>query len=141
MFRSSLIARSVLALCVASSWLACNGNPASPSTPLVGVWGGDHVSLSVTDAGSHAEFDCAHGDTPTSLAVDVRHAFRVGGTFVREHGGPILLGEVPDSHPAVYFGTVTANTMVLTVELTDTGIVIGTFTLARDTPGRVVKCL
>jgi hypothetical protein len=141
MFRPSLLARSALALCAVCFCLACHGGPASPSTPLVGIWGGDHVSLSVTDAGSHAEFDCAHGDTPTSLAVDVRQAFRVGGIFVREHAGPIRLGEVLDSHPAVYFGTVTANTMVLTVELTETSIVIGTFTLTRDTPGRVVKCL
>src|SRR5260221_11650604 len=121
----SLIARSALALCAVCSCLACNGGPGSPSTPLVGVWGGDHVSLSVTDTGSHAEFDCAHGDTPTSLAVDARHAFRVGGIYVREHAGPIRLGEVPDSHPAVYFGTATADTMVLTVELTDADIVIG----------------
>lgn len=121
--------------------LACHGDPARPSTPLVGVWGGAHVSLTVTDAGSHAEFDCAHGDMPTSLAADVRHAFSAAGIFVQEHPGPVRLGEMPDSHPAVYSGTVTANTMVLTVDVTDTGMVIGPFTLTRDTPGRVVKCL
>jgi hypothetical protein len=105
------------------------------------VWGGDHVSLTVTAAASHAEFDCAHGDTPSALVADDLHAFKVSGSFVREHGGPIQIGETPDSHPAVYFGTVTSTTMVLTVELTDTNAVIGTFTLSRDTPGRVVKCL
>jgi hypothetical protein len=36
---------------------------------------------------------------------------------------------------------VTADTMVLTVELTDTKDVIGTFTLIRGIAGRVVKCL
>ena len=95
----------------------------------------------MTGAGSHAEFDCAHGDAPSPLTVDVRHAFNVSGTFVREHGGPVRVGEVPASHTAVYFGSVAANTMELTVELTDTEEVIGTFTLVRDTPGRVVKCL
>ena len=76
--------RSALALGAVSSSLACGGGPTSPSTPLIGAWGGDHISLTVTGAG---------------------------------------------------------NTMELTVELTDTEEVIGTFTLVRDTPGRVVKCL
>jgi hypothetical protein len=105
------------------------------------VWGGDHVSLTVTDAGSHAELDCAHGDIPSPWVVDAGHAFTLAGTFVREHGGPIRLGEVPDSHPATYFGTLAADTMVLTVRLNDTKDVIGTFTLIRSTPGRIVKCL
>jgi hypothetical protein len=73
--------------------------------------------------------------------VDARHAFSVRGTFVREHGGPILVGEPPDSHPADYVGSLTADTMVLTVQLIDTKDVIGTFTLIRGAPGRVVKCL
>ena len=72
--------------------------------------------------------------------LDDRDAFTAGVTFVREHAGPIV-GQVPDSHPAVYFGTVTANTMALTVQLTDTRKVIGMFTLVRDTPGHVVKWL
>jgi hypothetical protein len=87
------------------------------------------------------EFDCAHGDTPSALTLDDRDAFMASGTFVREHGGPRVVGQVPDSHPAVYSGSVTATTMALTVELTDTGEALGMFTLLRDTPGRVVKCL
>jgi hypothetical protein len=132
---------SLLVLAIVASSLACGG-PTSPSTtPLTGAWGGDHVSLTVTASASHAEFDCAHGDTPSPLAADDSHAFKVSGTFVREHGGPIQVGDVPDSHPAVYFGTVAGSTMVLTVQLTDTNAVIGTFTLVRDTQGRIVKCL
>jgi hypothetical protein len=132
--------RSVALIAVASS-VACGGSPASPSSPLTGVWGGDHITLTATGAGSHAEFDCAHGDIPSALAVDVRNGFNASGTFVREHGGPIQVGAAPDAHPAVYSGSVIASTMVLTVQLTDTPEVIGTFTLMRDTPGRVVKCL
>ena len=132
---------TLLALGTVSTSLACGGNPTNPSTSPVGVWGGDHISLTVTDAGSRAEFDCAHGDIPNPWVIDTRHAFTVRGTFVRDRGGPILVGEPPDSHPADYAGSVTASTMVLTVELIDTKDVIGTFTLTRGAPGRVVKCL
>jgi len=124
-----------------SASVACGGGPTTPSTPPTGAWGGDHISLTIGDAGSRAEFDCAHGEIPNPWVVDARQAFSVRGTFVREHGGPVRIDEVPDTHPATYAGSVTGNTMVLTVELTDTRDVIGTFTLIRSGPGRVLKCL
>ena len=105
------------------------------------MWAGNHISLVVSAAGSQIEFDCVHGGTPSPFMLDDRDAFTAGVTFVREHAGPIVVGQVLDSHPAVYFGAVTANTMALTVQLTDTRRVIGMFTLVRDTPGHVVKCL
>jgi hypothetical protein len=95
----------------------------------------------VASAGAHFEFDCAHGNVGTTLVLDARGQFSATGAFVREHGGPIRQGEEPDSHPASYAGTVTANTMMLTVRLTDLAETIGTFTLTDGSPGRVVKCL
>jgi hypothetical protein len=138
--RSSSLARFVFALGAVVSW-ACSGSPAGPSPALTGMWGGDHIALTVADTGSHVELDCAHGDIPGALTVNARNEFNVSGTFGREHGGPIRVGEVPDSHPAVYAGFVTVTTMTLTVRLTDTNEMIGTFTLSRGAPGRVVKCL
>jgi len=141
MFRVPMIARSALALAAVCSSLSCDGGPTGPSTSLTGVWGGDHIALTVTDAGGHAEFDCAHGEISGALATDARRTFRGSGTFVREHGGPIRVDDPIDSHPAIYFGSATDRTMELTVQLTDTNIVVGTFTLARAAQGRVVKCL
>ena len=141
MRRVRLIARTASAAALAVSIVACGGSPAGPSAPLTGQWGGDHVSLTLTDAGGGAEFDCAHGAIAGALTADAAHAFRVSGTFVREHGGPIAIGETPDVHPAVYSGSATDGTMQLTVTLTDSNAVVGTFTLVRSAPGRVVKCL
>jgi len=109
---------------------------------LPGVWGGDHVTLTIADGGgSHLEFDCAHGSTPGPLILDGHGSFAAPGLFVREHGGPIREGDPPDAHPATYAGTVTARRMQLTVWLTPTNDLIGTFTLTQGVTGRVVKCL
>ena len=121
--------------------LACVGAPVGPSVVATGVWGGDHIMMTVADTATHVEFDCAHGDVSGALVVDGQGQFNAVGTFVREHGGPIRQGEVPDSHPATFAGSVSTTTMALTIRLTDTGDLIGAFTLARGTPGRVVKCL
>lgn len=131
----------LLAAGAVSTSVACSHSATGPSTLPTGVWGGDHVSLTVKDGASHAEFDCAHGDVPSPWVVDAGHAFTLAGTFVREHGGPIRVDEVADAHPATYFGTLAADTMVLTITLNDTKDVIGTFTLIRGTTGRAVKCL
>src|SRR5262249_37594556 len=105
---------------------------------LEGEWGGDHALLTVSDQTSHVELDCAHGDFSSALHSD---RFAVAGTFVREHGGPIRVDEKADSHPAMFSGTVSGSSMTLTIHLTDTNESIGSFTLSRGSPGRVVKCV
>ena len=135
------LARYLFLLSAVIATSTCSSSPAGPTPVPAGLWGGDHIALSVAAIGAHIDFDCAHGDIPVRLTVNGRKEFNVPGTFVREHGGPIRVGEVPDSHPAAYAGSVTDTTMVLIVRLTDTNEMIGTFALSRDSPGRVVKCL
>jgi hypothetical protein len=141
MTRPFRLARALFLLGAVVATSACGSSPSGPSPVSTGLWGGDHIALTVAEMGTHIEFDCAYGDIPITLMVNARNEFDASGTFVREHGGPIRVGEMPDSHPAAYVGSVTKTTMVLTVRLTDTNEVIGTFTLSRDSPGRVVKCL
>ena len=96
--------------------------------------------MSISDA-THLELDCAHGDIAAALAIDAQRQFNVTGTFTREHGGPIRTGEVPDTQPAGYSGSVSGTRLGLTIRLTDTDETIGTFSLTRGSSGRVVKCL
>jgi len=103
-----------------------------------GLWGGDHIALTVEDRSAHVELDCAHGDIPIRLPDA---PFTVAGTFVREHGGPIRVDETLDSHPAMYVASTSDSVMTLTIRLTDSGELVGTFTLTRGSSGRVFKCL
>ncbi len=120
---------------------SCGGATTGPSRLPPGVWGGDHITLAVADAGTHLELDCAHGDIPAVPTLGRQGQFEVVGTYVREHGGPIREGEVPDSHPAIYSGLVASTTMTLTIRLRDTNELIGAFTLVSGSSGRVLKCL
>jgi hypothetical protein len=120
----------------------CEASSTGPSSiPLSGVWGGEHLTLTVNEASSYLEFDCAHGDIPSALKPAADRTFTVLGTFVREHGGPIREDEKADVRPAMYSGSVTGETMQLTIRVTDPDSLIRTFTLMRRAPGRVVKCL
>ena len=132
---ATLSVRTVLVLAVVAA--AC-GTPASPSLMPTGLWGGDHIVLTVEDTTAHVELDCAHGDIPIRLPDA---AFTVAGTFVRDHGGPIRVDETLDSHPAMYVASMSGSVMTLTIRLTDSGELVGTFTLTRGSSGRVFKCL
>ena len=120
---------------------SCGDSPTGPSRLPAGVWGGDHVFLSVTDTSTHLELDCAHGDIPAVLTVDRQGQFQVAGTFTREHGGPIRVDEVAERHPAIYSGMVVSTTMTLTIRVSDANESIGPFTLVSGALGRVFKCL
>ena len=106
-----------------------------------GQWGGQHIELVVAPAGSASlTVDCAAGYIPGQLILGPG-GFSSPGTWIREHGGPVHIDEIPEVHPAQYSGTITGDTMTLHIRLTDTGEDIGTYTLHAGEPGTVLRCL
>jgi hypothetical protein len=120
--------------------VACGSTPTDPTSVDKGLWGGDHVAMTVGATSTHLEFDCAHGDIPGVLSV-TNGDLAANGTFVREHGGPIRVDDQLDQHPALYSGQVSSGRMKLSIRLTDSGEVVGSFDLIQGMAGRVVKCL
>jgi hypothetical protein len=121
--------------------LQCTAIGSSPAegTLVLGRWGGVHVALTLTDSGGTIEYDCAHGGLGTPVRLDRAGRFDVAGVHVREHGGPVRVGEVPDSLPARYAGDVTGDRMTLRVFVgTDT---LGRFELRRGAEPQLFKCL
>lgn len=108
---------------------------------LFGMWGGEHIAMDITAGGATIEYDCAHGTIDGFFAIDGSGRFDLAGVHVREHGGPVQEGEPPDAHPARYVGRTNGHTMSLTVTMTDTDQVVGTFALVRGVAGQVLKCL
>ena len=126
---------------VAAATLQCTGS--SPGlgdgTPVIGRWGGRHVGLTLTDAGGSVQYDCAHGGLAAPIRPGGDGRFEIGGVHVREHGGPMRIGEVPDSVPARYVGRISRNRMTLRVIVgADT---LGPFELERDAVPLLVRCL
>jgi hypothetical protein len=121
--------------------LACSNPIGAGDRVAAGTWGGEHVTLEVTADGGRIEYDCAHGDLAAPLVLDGSDRFDVTGTHTQEHGGPVREDEKLASRPARYAGRVNDERMTLTVTLTDTGEILGTFALTRGVAGRVTKCL
>ena len=105
---------------------------------LPGVWGGQHIRFEVTDGGARIEYDCAHGTVEGKILVDSAGRFNVAGAHYREHGGPMREGEGSSGQPVRFTGRVGGSLMSLTV--TRGRETIGTYTLTRDSEGRVFKC-
>ena len=106
---------------------------------LRGQWGGEHISMQVTETGAQIEYDCAHGRINEKIAPDGDGKFEVKGILSPERGGPVRMGENNDQ-PAVYRGSITDDAMTLTVTLTKDNEPAGTFSLTRGKEGRVRKC-
>ena len=98
-----------LALAVAT--LQCTGpSPGlGDGSPVTGAWGGRHAGLALTESGGTIEYDCARGGLGAPVRPGSDGRFEVAGIHVREHGGPMRVGEVPDSVPARYVGHLSGN--------------------------------
>ena len=99
------------------------------------------MALAVEAARATVAFDCAHGRMDGPLLLDRDSRFRVGGVFVREHGGPVREGEPEDAHPASYSGTTDGAVLTFEIALSDTNQVLGPFTAVYGAPPRVFRCL
>jgi hypothetical protein len=95
----------------------------------------------VLDRGATVEYDCASGTIDEPISLDSRGNFSAVGTHTPGHGGPALIDEVPERHPAQYVGSTDGKTMTLTVTLSDSGEQVGTYKLVRGASPAVFKCL
>ena len=134
-----LISTGIILLFFGISFGGCAGS--NSQVDLLGVWGGEHIGIAVSDSSATLNYDCAHGTIDEPFSLDDKGNFEVVGVHVFEHGGAIRIDEVPDEHPALYQGQIEGKVMTLKVTLTDTGAEIGTFTLTLGAVPNVYKCL
>ena len=107
---------------------------------LRGEWGGEHMRLTVKEASSSAEFDCAFGEIDEPIHPDKDGNFEVHGVYMFERGGPGRPVEPPPvRHPALYRGWTDGKEMRITVKLDD-GREMGTFSLALGRRASLNKC-
>jgi hypothetical protein len=134
----SLRSTLLLSLLVAFGSMTVD-HPQNQNAVAEGSWGGEHISLQVTDAGATIDYDCAHGTITERMVLDRTGKFEAKGFHVRE-GGPVRAGGDEDGKPALYIGTTDGKTLKLTVKLASSGETIGTFDLTHGKSGRIRKC-
>jgi hypothetical protein len=120
--------------------LPMNGE-ARPKGLPVGLWGGEHISMQVTDQHTTIEYDCAHGTIDQRIALDRRGRFNVSGMQVQERGGPARQDGQLGGYPVRFSGQVNGKTMKLSVRNSVTKELIGDFTLILGSEPKLRKCL
>jgi hypothetical protein len=120
---------------------AVNNNTRQSGRDLTGQWGADGISVQITDDGAEINYDCAHGSITEKIVADRDGKFTVKGVHVREHPGPVREDEDQSGQPATYRGSISGNTMTLTVTLSGSDETVGTFKLTRGKGGRIRKCM
>jgi len=114
---------------------ACTSEPMTPSI-VMGTWGGSDAGLIVNDSGAHVHIGCTLGDVTGPIHVDAAGHFSAAGLY-NINAFPISLGI---NHPAQFIGQVFGNTMMLTVQLTDTAVTLGPASLTYGTMPQMGPC-
>ena len=105
----------------------------SPSAPTVlGEWGGQQASLSLTIAGGSVSYPCGAGTIDSAWTIGNDGEFSASGVHYFG-GGPVPPGGTPP-HPARYSGQVAGQFLTLTVFVTDLQETLGPFRLIRGGP-------
>lgn len=119
-----------------------NGNSTpSQSSDLKGTWGAQGIVMEISEKGAEVSYDCAYGSITEKIVLDGRGHFSAHGLHVTERPGAIRVGDEQKSRPATYRGSVSGDTMKLTVTLSDSNETVGTFTLTHGKSGRLRRCL
>jgi len=137
--------KPALALCLilisGAVYAAIGGKPRKMQTIPAGVWGGQGVRIHIEGSTATIEYDCANGTIKGPFKIDGKGKFKLQGSHVREHGGPIRVDEKRDQQPAIFSGWTDGKKMTLTVTLGNGKETIGTFSLSHGQEGRLRKCL
>ena len=129
-----------IVILLALAFSIADSKPRKPARIAQGDWGGQHITVNVSESAATIEFDCANGKIDGPLTVDRRGRFNLKGTFSREHGGPVRIDEKGNSQSARYSGWTDGRRMTLTVTTEGTKEAVGTFNLTHGSAGRVFKC-
>ena len=116
--------RIAVALLVAGSVLGigpCDTPTGAKDKVLPGTWGGDNAGVIVTDSSAHVHIGCTVGDVHQALETDAEGRFDVRGMY-NITAYPVYRGL---DHPARFTGQIQDQVMTLTVQLTDTAVVLG----------------
>jgi len=111
----------------------------SPNQLSSAIWGGNGVSLEISDNKSSLEFDCANGTISEPILLDNEGRFEVPGLYVREGPGPVRQGGNKQSR-AIYSGVVKGDTMTLSIRMDGSSDELLNVTLVRGKQGRLRKC-
>jgi hypothetical protein len=119
---------------------AQNSSAPAAQKKLNGTWGGQGVSMEVTDNGASLDFDCATGSITSAIAPDSAGKFTAKGLFARQHPGPTREGEDNEGQPATYTGVIDGENLTLTITLARNNEKAGTFVLGHGKPARIRRC-
>lgn len=65
---------SLLAVVLCLSLAACGGGGGGGTAivlpTLTGIWGGQHIGLTISDTGANLAYDCAHGTIDGQIHLD-----------------------------------------------------------------------
>ena len=104
-----------------------------------GRWGGQHISVEVSNKGAKVEYDCASATIDRAVSLDSNGRFTVSGRQLSERGGPERQGEQV-GYAVMFSGEVRGNTMTLNVQNSSTKEDLGTFTLVHGAEPKLFKC-
>ncbi|MEN9502220.1 MAG: hypothetical protein RI964_1505 [Pseudomonadota bacterium] len=129
--------------CAVSLLTACATPPIISPTPLPnlsGLWGGEHLELTLAASGGTLRYDCGAGTLDGVLKPDAQGKFTAMGTFTRGMGAVMADPALwPKPEPVTYSGQVQGETLRLQIQHQSGEV--SDYQLQHDQPAKLVLCM
>ena len=128
----------LIALLPVSPMSAQSNRTATSRTLPMGIWGGDHITMTVDAAGAQIEFDCAVGAIVGPISLDSSNHFQVKGIYRSQSPAP-MGADASDANNAIYSGVVKGGKLHLDIGIAGRSDHL-IFELTHSQEGHIAKC-
>ena len=134
--------RQVLMIVVLGASLFSIGSDARGEAPIpvVGVWGGDRVNVTLSLEGGQIDYDCGSGSIDAPVRLDSRGRFTAHGSHEPHRPGPDIADRTPTKRAATYEGHMNGTMLELRVRI-DGEATGHSYRLEKNRKVKLIRCL
>jgi hypothetical protein len=111
-----------------------------PDTLFTGRWGGQGISVLVSDTQVTLDFNCASGTISKKVMLS-NNLFLERGTYTQNSGNMPINAILPEPQIVQYEGNLSGSNLSLVIKSEDGNTIIGEYMIVKNESGKIIRCM
>lgn len=138
--KNIILMRNLNLLLIATIILLVSCTNLIPDTLFTGRWGGQGISVLVSDTQVTLDFNCASG-TISKKVILSNNLFLEKGTYTQNSGNMPINAILPEPQIVQYEGNLSGSNLSLVIKSEDGNTIIGEYMIVKNESGKIIRCM